>query len=99
MYILIPILTALVGLIIGHWFTGKRDLENKKRGIRLNYLIEAYRKIERGSMPTAKKYDKGDFESAIADIQMLGKIEQVNIAYKFSEEASNSDNADLQTLS
>jgi hypothetical protein len=98
MDIIIPILSALLGLIIGHWLSLRRDFENKKREIRVNYLIEAYRKLERGATPNAKNFNKGDFESAIADIQMLGNPEQVIIAYEFAIKASQGDGSKLQKL-
>ncbi len=98
MNIIIPILIALFGLILGHQLTLRRDFKNKKKEIRINYLIEAYRKLERGAIPNAKKFDKGDFESAIADIQMLGNPEQVNIAYEFAIEASQDNGSKLQKL-
>ena len=96
--IIIPIITALFGLIAGHYLSMKRDIENEKRKIRINYLIEAYRKLERGASPNSKKFDKGDFESAIADIQMLGNLEQVNLAYDFAINASKGDGSKLQEL-
>ncbi|MCK4912109.1 MAG: hypothetical protein KAS05_00120 [Candidatus Omnitrophica bacterium] len=98
MNIIIPILSALFGLIFGHWLNRRRNFENKKREIRINYLIEAYRKLERGAIPNAKNFDKGDFESAIADIQMLGNLEQVNIAYEFAIKATQGDGSKLQEL-
>ena len=98
MDIIIPILSALLGLILGHWLTRRRDFEHQKREIRINYLIEAYRKLDRGAVPNAKKFDKGDFESAIADIQMLGNLEQVNIAYEFANCAAKGDGSKLQQL-
>lgn len=95
---IIPILSALIGIMIGHWLSRKRDFENVKREIRINYLIEAYRKLERGAVPQAKCFNKGDFESAIADIQMLGNPDQVNIAYQFAIRASQGDGSKLQEL-
>jgi len=77
---IISIIVAVIGWIIAHYFTSKRDFANKKREIRINYLAEAYRKLERGAMPLSKKYNPGDFESAIADIQLFGNPEQVKIA-------------------
>jgi hypothetical protein len=98
MNIIVPIISAAFGLILGHWLSLRRDFENKKREIRINYLIEAYRKLERGAIPIAKNFNKGDFESAIADIQMLGNPEQVNIAYEFARKASQGDGSQLQEL-
>jgi hypothetical protein len=98
MSIYIPIASGLLGLFLGHWLSQRRDLKNKKREIRTQYLIEAYRKLERGAVPNAKKFDKGDFESAIADIQLFGNIEQVKIAFEFATQASRGDGSKLQIL-
>jgi hypothetical protein len=39
-------------------------------------------------MPVSKKFNKGDFDSAIADIQLFGNPSQIELAYKFCEEAA-----------
>lgn len=72
MNIYITIASGMFGLFLGHWLSQRRDFRNKQREIRTQYLIEAYRRLERGAIPNAKKFDKGDFESAIADIQLFG---------------------------
>jgi hypothetical protein len=96
--IIIPIITGFIGLIVGHLLSVRRDIENEKRKVRINYLIEAYRKLERGAIPNAKKFDKGDFESAVTDIQLFGNIEQVNLSYDFAINASKGDGSKLQEL-
>lgn len=96
--IVLPITTAIAGLIVGHLLSMKRDLRNKKREIRINYLIEAYRKLERGAQPASKNYISADFESAIADIQMLGNVDQVKLAYDFAIQSSLGDGSKLQVL-
>ncbi len=95
---IIALILAVIGWIIAHFFSSKRDFNNKKREIRINYLTEAYRKLERGAMPTSRKFDPADVESAIADIQLLGNPKQVNMAYKFAEKVSHGDGTGLQEL-
>ena len=92
---IISIIIAVIGWVIAHYFTSKRDFANHKRGIRINYLAEAYRKLERGAIPESKKYDRGDFESAIADIQLFGNLKQVKIAHQFAKKAAKGDGANL----
>lgn len=99
--ILIAGISGFVGIgigILGHLLTKRRDFRNKKREIRINYLIEAYRKIERGAMPKSILFDKGEFESAIADIQLIGNAEQVKVAFEFAKEASQGKGDRLQEL-
>jgi hypothetical protein len=73
---------AMLGWIVAHHFNVRRDQQNKRREIRVGYLIEAYRQLEagtnRGSID-GTEYGRG-FESAIADIQLFGTAEQVRLA-------------------
>ncbi|MBK8706767.1 MAG: hypothetical protein IPN33_26415 [Saprospiraceae bacterium] len=48
-------------------------------------------------MPVSKRYDKGEFEEAIADIPLFGKSKQVKIAHDFARLASEG-NGNLQKL-
>jgi hypothetical protein len=78
-------LVAIVGFGISHWLTSKRDQVAEKRKIRINFMIEAYRKIESGSSrgPNAGKYTE-QFQSALADIQLLGSTEQAELARRIA---------------
>jgi len=75
-------LVALGGWFIGHRLSTLRDLASRKRELRHKFLLEAYRRLEfaacRGSLNSFPRAD--DFESAIADIQLLGSPEQVLLA-------------------
>jgi len=69
------------------WYLSSRDLsrkekENKRREIRLNYLIDAYRKLESAANRpmTPDSEHARNIESAIADIQLFGSISQVEFA-------------------
>lgn len=95
---LIPLITGIFGIFLGSYLTKKRDFQKTKKELRIKYLIEAYRKIEKGAMPVSKKFDKGDFESAIADIQLFGNPSQIHLAYKFCEEAAKGNGKLLQEL-
>jgi len=84
--LLIPLLittcVAVLGWLVGHALNAKRDLQNKRREIRVQYLIEAYRRLEaagsRGPIHETK-FGEG-FESAIADIQLFGTEDQAQMA-------------------
>lgn len=84
--LLFPLLVTTVigvsGWFAVHWLSTTRDRANKKRDLRLSFLLEAYRRLEagasRGSLE-ATDFAVG-FESAIADIQLLGTVEQVRLA-------------------
>ena len=84
--LLVPLLittgVAILGWLVGHYLTSKRDRQNKRREIRVQYLIEAYRNLEAGASrgPIHEtEFGKG-FESAIADVQLLGSDEQARMA-------------------
>ncbi len=57
------VVIAAMGWIIVHYFTSRRDMANKRREIKTQYLIEAYQKMPRqqnlwvvsgsGSLPSA----------------------------------------------
>jgi hypothetical protein len=71
-------------------------MANKKRDLIINYLIEAYRKLE--SCANTEEYDKALIESAFADIQLFGSKEQVILAQNFINEFSKSENVSLNAL-
>jgi hypothetical protein len=86
MALLFPLLvTTFVGVIgwfIAHRLSISRDRASKKRDLRLSFLLEAYRRLEAGAnRGTLEGTDFATgFESAIADIQLLGTTEQVQLA-------------------
>jgi len=84
--LLIPLLTttgvAILGWCVGHALNARRDRINKRREVRVQYLIEAYRRLEAGACRGAihaTEFGTG-FESAIADVQLFGTAEQARLA-------------------
>jgi len=77
--IIAPLVLIILGWFVANWLTARRDLRNKKREIRVQYLIEAYRSIasaaHRGEKTSEKQ--KRAIESAVEDIQLLGTLDQV----------------------
>ncbi len=94
----IPVIIAILGLMGGHFLSNRRESEKRKKEMRVTYLIEAFRKLEKGASPTANNYSPGDFESAISDIQLFGSGSQVKLAQKFCKSASEGDGSLLQDL-
>lgn len=80
--LLVTTVVAIAGWMAAHYFATRRDLKNKRREIRSEYLIRAYQRLEagacRGSIETSN-FGK-DFESAIADVQLFGTEDQVRMA-------------------
>ena len=94
-WIQIGIQTGLQLLMIGGGLLGwykvhelnlVRDREYKKREIRVEYLLEAYRKLERNmDRPGRHRDSRGtrEFESAIGDIQFLGTVKQIELVVDY----------------
>jgi len=95
---LITTLVAIIGWYIVHYLNVRRDRNNKRRELIIQYLIEAYRRIERASN-RPKEFDNNlDLESAIADIQLLGSQDQVVLAGKFAYDIDESSHASTDEL-
>ena len=91
--ILITVVLAVFGWLIAHKLTSVRDLKNKKREIRINFLLDAYRKLERSIHKAGR-----DFEEAISDIQFLGTPPQVNMAKRIAADFAQNGQVDLDEL-
>lgn len=89
---------ALVGWFVVHWLNVQRDQRNKKRELRIQYLIEAYRRLERSVDRPGRERKKEDFESAIADIQLFGTSEQIRLAVEVGEELVAQGTVSLKKL-
>lgn len=72
--VLIPLLvTSLITVVSWsaiHFLSKQRDVLNKKKEIRIRYLIDAFRRLESAS--NKKVAINKDLESVMADIQLFG---------------------------
>lgn len=93
---IITVLVALGGWIAVHGLTARRDRNNKRREFITQYLIEAYRRLERVA---GREQDNRihnavafviDVETSIADIQLFGTRKQVELVQKFAIEFNRS---------
>lgn len=78
--IMIPSSLVILGWFIANGLTARRELLNKKREIRVGYMIEAYRRISSAANrweESTSEARKRDVESAVQDIQLLGNAEQM----------------------
>ncbi len=74
----VPSIVAVFGWFAAHQFNAHRDRQNKRRDLRIQFLLEAYRRLE--SVANREKKTEEQmlaFESAVADIQLLGSPEQI----------------------
>ncbi len=96
--LLVTVIVALSGGWLGHRLAARRDLLNERRKLRVTYLLEAYRKLEGGSNRTEPNNSSPVFESAIADIQLLGSPIQVKLARHFALDMARNKTASLDPL-
>jgi hypothetical protein len=82
--LLITAIVAILGWAVIHRLSMRRDLVNKRRELRVQYLIEAYRRLEFvGNRPLTRELGP-EFEKAIADVQLFGTPRQVELAREFA---------------
>ncbi len=100
-YILIPV-TATIVIMLGwgvvHYLSAIREKNNKIREMRIQYLISAYRVLFRVGVDRSIAKNAKECENAIADIQLLGTIEQIALAERYTKEISENGSADLTAI-
>jgi hypothetical protein len=83
--LIVPTLVA----IFGWWFVGvlatRRDRESKRREIRVQHLIEAYRQLANVSNRPFTEETRRALEAAMTEIQLLGSARVVDLADKWVE--------------
>lgn len=89
---------AALGWWAVHYLSARRDLSNERRKLRVAYLLEAYRKLESAANRNDPEPHWPSFESAIADIQLLGSARQVSLARQFAVEMAKKKAASLDEL-
>ncbi|KLE08579.1 hypothetical protein [Aliarcobacter butzleri] len=98
--IVLSVIIAVIGWIIAHYFTSKRDVSNKKREIRLNYLIEVYLILtndltERGNIDSKKAEI---IEKIISQVQLLGSKKQVELVKTLADSIGKGEIIEYDTL-
>lgn len=88
---------AVFGWIVAHYFTSRREVKNKQREIKVEYLIGAYQKLENCIHRHPKDVGK-DLESVVANIQLFGSEKQIELAKKIANDISKKGSADLESL-
>ncbi len=93
---LITTVVAIIGWYVAHGLNMRRDREAKRRELQLQFLIDAYRRIE---SVTNRPLESGRvLESAIADIQLFGTVNQVRLAQEFAKTYAENRKAPIQPL-
>ncbi|MDR3339926.1 MAG: hypothetical protein LBT25_07560 [Candidatus Symbiothrix sp.] len=95
--LIITVVITIVGWYIAYFFGKKQDAANKRKEMRVNYLIEAYRLIESAANRENNNKLK-NLESAIADIQLFGTQTQILLSQKIVEIFVQQNSADFDCL-
>ena len=93
----ITVIIAVIGWIVVHRFTSKRGLENKRREIRIKFLMDTYVKLCE-SLERNSEENKVIFENAISEIQFIGNNQQIKIAKGIAKQLQDNGVTDIQPL-
>jgi hypothetical protein len=97
--IIVGVIVVVVGWVIAHHFTSKRDIQNSQRAIRNQALTEAYKVLVRAGINgfLLTRDDEGKVingaktvEDALSIIHLYGTQEQSVLASKYANEVSSS---------
>jgi hypothetical protein len=95
--LIVTVVLAVAGWYAVHRLSMNRDQENKRRELRIQYLLEAYRLENSSNRHDLSPYAR-DLESALADIQLLGGEDQVQLAHEFAVSMAKNQTASLDPL-
>ena len=68
-----------IGWVIAHILNSQKDFRNKKREIRVSFLMEAYQTIASSANRETTEEEQKAFENAVEKIQFLGTKEQLKL--------------------
>ena len=91
-------LVAVIGWYVAYLASIRRDRIQKRRDLSVQYLIDAYRRIEKAGNREMELDLSRDLESAIADIQLFGSAEQVRLAQAFTRAIARTREGQLDSL-
>jgi hypothetical protein len=89
---------GVTGAYIGHWLTYRREKKSRLQQQRIQYLIDAYRAFARANHHPRLYEVADDLEQAVADIQLLGSPELIELVQKFAHELGTKQEASLDDV-
>ena len=96
--LIIQCIITVIGWIVVYIFAIRQNTQIKKKEVTIEYLIQAWGKLEKASNRQDNRYNT-EIETAIADIQLFGTKRQIELAQQFAEEfARNKDSSTLDLL-
>ena len=95
----ITLFIMVVGWGVAHYLTVMRDASNKRREIRLQYLIDAYRILTNEVSRRDLTPERGEkLENLLSDIQLFGSSNQVELARQLANEVASGASFELDPL-
>jgi hypothetical protein len=92
------LLTGIICAILGHWLSSVRDKKQRLREMRIKYLIDAYRVFTKANRHP-RLYEIADqLEQAVADIQLFGSPDLIELTKKFTFEMAAHKTASLDDI-
>ena len=96
--LIIQCIITVIGWIVVYNFAIRQNTQIKKKEVTIEYLIQAWGKLEKASNRNDNRYNT-EIETAIADIQLFGTKRQIELAQQFAEEiARNKESSTLELL-
>lgn len=96
--LIIQCIITVIGWIVVYIFALRKNTQIKKKEVTIEYLIQAWGKLEKASNRKDNRYNT-EIETAIADIQLFGTNRQIELAQQFAEEiARNEESSALDLL-
>lgn len=96
--LIIQFIITVIGWIVVYIFAIRQNTQIKKKEVTIEYLIQAWGKLEKASNRKDNRYNT-EIETAIADIQLFGTKRQIELAQQFAEEiARNKESSTLELL-
>lgn len=97
--ILVTIVLAVLGWIIGHYFNSKRTRDQKRREISVEHLINAYRILTNEISHRKQTPERSEkLENILSDIQLFGSSYQVQLAKNLADEVATGGEFQLDPL-
>ena len=96
--VLVSSLVVIFGWYIAHWFSSKRDHDNKKRELRLEYLIKTYRDLGMAAAREPNSEYFKNLEFGFHDVQLFGNAEQLKLLGDILQSHASTGEADLEPL-
>ena len=97
--IIVTVILAVLGWMVGHYFNSKRIRDQKRRDISTEHLINAYRILTNEIAHRNKTKERLEkLENILSDIQLFGSNYQVELAKKLADEVASGGKYKLDPL-